>query len=145
MTKRLTIDHNLRIEDQPDALISDFANKYIGGGCISSGECQEEILFLIFPQLFASMLICERMDYNEVIFISNIKRYANYTGYHKSLAFDDKIPPTEPENEIRRDIVAMDAIHFRNGSQSDQYRIPHILRELNKAFIAFEQIETIKD
>lgn len=39
-------------------MIIDFANKSIGGGILTRGAVQEEILFCIFPELIASLCIC---------------------------------------------------------------------------------------
>ena len=39
--------------DEPNLLV-DFANKYIGGGVLGFGCTQEEILFLIHPELILS-------------------------------------------------------------------------------------------
>jgi len=44
MTK-VTIKDNGFVEDEDDALIVDFANKYLGGGVMNKGYVQEEILF----------------------------------------------------------------------------------------------------
>ena len=47
----------------------DFANKYIGGHAVWKGSCQEEILFLIFPELIVSILFNEVMTDRESIVI----------------------------------------------------------------------------
>ena len=36
----------------------DFANKYVGGGVLGNGCVQEEIRFLICPELIVSCLLC---------------------------------------------------------------------------------------
>ena len=87
MVKEVEIDHVTKIEDQKLSTIVDFANKYIGGGVLKGGCVQEEILFFIFPQLFVTVLFCERMLDNEAIFIHNVRRYSNYTGYGGTLEF----------------------------------------------------------
>ncbi|VDD90931.1 unnamed protein product, partial [Enterobius vermicularis] len=70
------------IEDDGFGMLEvDFANKYIGGGVLSKGCVQEEIRFLICPELILSCLFCERMSENEAIFISGAQRFSNYTGY----------------------------------------------------------------
>lgn len=46
--KHAIINNDVKIEDHDDALIADFANKYIGGGALNTGLVQEEILFLVF-------------------------------------------------------------------------------------------------
>ena len=56
----------------------DFANSLIGGGAISHGCVQEEILFMISPELILARLFSERMGDKECIIITgktNKKKY----------------------------------------------------------------------
>ncbi|MCP4120006.1 MAG: hypothetical protein GY737_32345 [Desulfobacteraceae bacterium] len=48
----------------------DFANKYLGGGVLGHGLVQEEIRFLICPELIVSCLLTEELDPNEALFIT---------------------------------------------------------------------------
>lgn len=48
--------HDGSIEDAPHLIRVDFANKYIGGGVLSHGAVQEEILFVLYPELIISRL-----------------------------------------------------------------------------------------
>lgn len=48
----------------------DFANKFIGGGVIGTGNVQQEIQFQVSPETLVSRLICEVMEPNQVIYIS---------------------------------------------------------------------------
>ncbi|XP_034924089.1 poly(ADP-ribose) glycohydrolase 1 isoform X2 [Populus alba] len=69
------------IEDQSNgALEVDFANKYLGGGALRSGCLQEEIRFMISPELIAGMLFLPCMEDNEAIEIVGAERFSNYTG-----------------------------------------------------------------
>ena len=43
----------------------DFANAYVGGGVLGHGCVQEEIRFLICPELISSMLFTERLGDSE--------------------------------------------------------------------------------
>jgi poly(ADP-ribose) glycohydrolase len=47
----------------------DFANRYLGGGCLGHGCVQEEIRFMINPELIVGMLFCESMKSTEAILI----------------------------------------------------------------------------
>mmetsp|Transcript_3845 Transcript_3845/g.3779 ORF Transcript_3845/g.3779 Transcript_3845/m.3779 type:complete len:108 (+) Transcript_3845:111-434(+) len=87
MTKRVEVRFGGKIEEQPNATLSNFANEYIGGGSLNSGTAQEEILFLIFPEMYTSMLFCEPMQKNESIVMFNVRRYSNYTGFGQSLEY----------------------------------------------------------
>ncbi|CAB1338650.1 unnamed protein product [Coregonus sp. 'balchen'] len=48
----------------------DFANRFVGGGVTSSGLVQEEIRFLINPELIVSRLFTEALQYNECLVIT---------------------------------------------------------------------------
>jgi len=52
----------------------DFANKRIGGGVLGWGAVQEEIRFMICPELIVSRLFSEQMDHNESIIITGAER-----------------------------------------------------------------------
>lgn len=40
-------------------IIIDFANAHVGGGFLTNGSAQEEILFSIFPEMVVVRLLCE--------------------------------------------------------------------------------------
>ncbi len=56
----------------------DFANKFIGGGVLGHGCLQEEIRFLICPELIVSRLFTEVLDPNEVVEITGAEMYSTY-------------------------------------------------------------------
>lgn len=85
MSKQIYIDYSSKIEDHKDATFVDFANKYIGGGILGTGATQEEILFLIHPESFSATLFFEVMEKNEAIYLGNLKRISNYSGYSYDL------------------------------------------------------------
>ncbi|KAK6161530.1 hypothetical protein DH2020_004911 [Rehmannia glutinosa] len=126
------------IEDQPtEALEVDFANKYIGGSVLSRGCVQEEIRFMINPELIVSMLFLPAMADNEAIEIVGAERFSNYTGYATSFRFsgdhvDEKSIDTMGRRRTR--IVAIDAL-CRPGNT--QYGPECLVRETNKAFCGF--------
>lgn len=62
----------------------DFANKYLGGGVLNHGCVQEEIRFLVCPELIVSMLFTERMELNEAVLIRGCEQFSSYTGYADS-------------------------------------------------------------
>lgn len=49
---------NESIEDFYGEVKVDFANSFIGGGALSSGCVQEEIMFATHPELYATQLLC---------------------------------------------------------------------------------------
>ncbi|KAL8049047.1 hypothetical protein ABFX02_07G108300 [Erythranthe guttata] len=126
------------IEDHlTEALEVDFANKYLGGGALSRGCVQEEIRFMINPELIIGMLFLPSMADNEAIEIIGAERFSNYTGYSKSFRFcgdyaDKKSFDTMGRRKTR--IIAIDAL-CNPGKR--QYKLEFLLRETNKAFCGF--------
>ena len=125
------------IEDAgPDVLHLDFANAYMGGGVLGQGCVQEEIRFLICPELIVSRLLCERLQDNEATLFQGFERFSNYTGYAKSFAYAGPYEDAK-EADRRPPLLAIDATHFRYGSNLQQFGDPSIERELNKALAGF--------
>lgn len=50
----------------------DFANSLIGGGVLGSGLLQEEILFVINPELIVARLFTEKLEDNECLIITGL-------------------------------------------------------------------------
>ncbi|KAK4834071.1 hypothetical protein QYF36_016343 [Acer negundo] len=126
------------IEDQPnDALEVDFANKYIGGGTLNRGCVQEEIRFMVNPELIAGMLFLPSMADNEAIEIVGAERFSNYIGYASSFRYSgDHVDKRDVDAFGRRKtrIVAIDALSWPGMKQ---YKLRFLLRETNKAFCGF--------
>ena len=133
----------------------DFANMYIGGGCMGSGCVQEEILFLIhitlnyslliifvFPELLFSLMLFPPMKDNEAIIIAGAKRYSKHEGYAWTLKFKEKYEDTQELdslNRIDRVFTAIDATYLWNEADKiKQFFEKLTLRELNKASIGFK-------
>jgi len=128
------------IEDSgPHFTQLDFANATIGGGVLRNGAVQEEIRFLICPELIVSRAIAEPMAPHEALLMRGFERFSNYSGYgHATFAFAGPHvaaagPPAETE------LLAIDAIAFGRDAQTrlGQYSRSAIERELNKAFVGF--------
>ncbi|CAF3456477.1 unnamed protein product [Rotaria socialis] len=127
-----------KIEDVPSVLQVDFANKYIGGGVLSAGCVQEEIRFCICPEMLVSLLMCEKMEPNECIFLIGCERYSSYIGYADSFQYGGNYDDNTPKDNWGRKwchVVAMDAIYFRHASA--QYDMHCVDRELLKAYTSF--------
>ncbi|XP_075313687.1 poly(ADP-ribose) glycohydrolase [Odontesthes bonariensis] len=127
------------IEDDGYGMLQvDFANKFVGGGVTSSGLVQEEIRFLVNPELIVSRLFTEALDHNECLIITGTQQYSKYTGYAQTYQWDGSYQDTTPSDAWQRrctEIVAMDALHFRNFLE--QFQPERINRELNKAYCGF--------
>lgn len=48
----------------------DFASSWLGGGVLGSGLVQEEILFLMNPEMIVSRLFTEKLDDNECLVVT---------------------------------------------------------------------------
>ncbi|KAL4272431.1 hypothetical protein GQ457_13G013430 [Hibiscus cannabinus] len=115
----------------------DFANKYLGGGALNRGCVQEEIRFMINPELIAGMLFLPSMADNESIEIIGAERFSDYTGYASSFRFaGDYVDKRSVDFLGRRNtrIVAIDALC---SPRMKQYKLKYLLRETNKAFCGF--------
>ncbi|ERL94596.1 hypothetical protein D910_11873, partial [Dendroctonus ponderosae] len=140
-----TLDNNLgntkihiastgNIEDNGLGFLQvDFANKNIGGGVLRYGCVQEEIRFVICPELIVSRLFVEQLRNSEAVIITGVERYNNYSGYGDSFAwagdYVDKTP-FDVYGRRKTTICVIDAIHF--SKPHDQYQSSLMLRELNK-------------
>lgn len=138
-----------RIEDVPDAAHTDFANECIGGGALSGGCVQEEIMFACSPELAASLLFCAVMRPNEAIVITGAERFSSYTGYGRSLRFGGEFVDSRPRlgaaaaargvdaDSFATCVIAIDALPTPRGRLRSQYSREYIARELLKAAAGF--------
>ncbi|XP_031574946.1 poly(ADP-ribose) glycohydrolase-like [Actinia tenebrosa] len=143
---RLHVSTSGTIEDDGTGFLQvDFANKYIGGGVIGEGCVQEEIRFLICPEMILSRLICEKIDSNESVIITGAQRFSNYTGYAHTFKWAGNHNDQMPRDSWGRrhsQVVAIDAQVFH--SYTDQFRTGFLKRELDKAFGGFFSTEDSK-
>ncbi|KAM9412303.1 poly(ADP-ribose) glycohydrolase-like isoform 1-T1 [Salvelinus alpinus] len=129
------------IEDDGHGMLQvDFANRFVGGGVTGSGLVQEEIRFLINPELIVSRLFTEALLQNECLIITGTEQYSTYTGYADSYLWDGKHQDKTPRDTWQRrctEIVAMDALMFKNFLE--QFHPEKMNRELNKAYCGFSR------
>lgn len=98
---------------------------------------QEEIRFMINPELAAGMVFLPAMAANESIEIVGAERYSCYTGYASTFRFTGDFIDSRPRDAWGRrktHIIAIDAL---SQPGDDQFRLTYILRELNKAYCGF--------
>nr|AAC28734.1 poly(ADP-ribose) glycohydrolase [Drosophila melanogaster] len=135
----LHVDAEGTIEDEGIGLLQvDFANKYLGGGVLGHGCVQEEIRFVICPELLVGKLFTECLRPFEALVMLGAERYSNYTGYAGSFEWSGNFEDSTPRDSSGRRqtaIVAIDALHFAQSHH--QYREDLMERELNKAYIGF--------
>ncbi|KAJ1292745.1 hypothetical protein BS78_01G013900 [Paspalum vaginatum] len=124
-------------DEEQEALQVDFANKYLGGGALSRGCVQEEIRFMINPELIVGMLFMACMEDNEAIEIVGAERFSQYMGYGSSFRFVGDYLDSKPFDSMgrrRTRIVAIDAL---DCPARLHYESTGLLREVNKAFCGF--------
>lgn len=122
------------IENDGDGLLQvDFANRFIGGGVLGGGCVQEEIRFMICPELLCSRLFAECLAENEAVTIMGCERFNDYKGYSFSFEWSGDYKDETPLDSFRRrkcTVVAIDAMPF--SMEADQFREYMLNRELNK-------------
>jgi len=120
----LNINTGIGIEDFRDSFQVNFADPIPGGTLPSShGDIvQEEILFLIYPELFIVPLLVFRIGQKESIIVRGITRTNNYSGYRNSFKYRGGF--TTDDKDIG--IIFMDAVPGGN-----------LNKDLNKAFLGF--------
>nr|XP_008112663.1 PREDICTED: poly(ADP-ribose) glycohydrolase isoform X1 [Anolis carolinensis] len=138
---KLHVTYEGTIENNGHGMLQvDFANRFVGGGVTGAGLVQEEIRFLINPELIVSRLITEVLDHNECLIITGAEQYSEYTGYAETYRWARSHEDETPRDEWQRrctEIVAIDAFHFRRFL--DQFAPEKIRRELNKAYCGFSR------
>ncbi|KJE92319.1 poly(ADP-ribose) glycohydrolase, variant 1 [Capsaspora owczarzaki ATCC 30864] len=138
LTKLLVRTTGTIEDDAPGLLQLDFANKCIGGGVIAGGAVQEEIRFMICPEMIVSLLITEILEDNECLIMTGHERFSNYTGYSSTFTWaGDHVDTTDRDDWARRmtQVVAIDALVF--SSYARQFKESPLVRELNKALVGF--------
>ncbi|XP_026315833.1 poly(ADP-ribose) glycohydrolase [Hyposmocoma kahamanoa] len=134
----LHVDAQGTIEDASGLIQMDFANMYLGGGVLGHGSVQEEIRFVICPELMISMLFTEVLGPNEALIIIGCERYSRYVGYGHGFGwagdFRDEAP-RDSSGRKRCAVLALDALPF--SDRALEYRRDNVVRELNKAWVGF--------
>lgn len=136
---RLHITCEGTIEDDGYGMLQvDFANRLVGGGVTGHGLVQEEIRFIINPELIVSRLFTEAMEYNECLIITGTEQYSKYSGYAETYKWKESYKDETPRDDWQRrctEIVAIDAIKYRHFLE--QFLPEKMTRELNKAYCGF--------
>ena len=141
----VTIQQSMNLEFNQEASIVDFANLSIGGGVLSNGMVQEEIMVLNHPEMLPALLITENLLQNEAIEISGACKMSENQGYSfkttfKQLFQEEKIGKENIDDfgcKEKHNIIAIDALKFKKDEPYRQFDINNIVRELNKATAGF--------
>jgi len=124
------------IEDAGAGVLQlDFANKLVGGGVLRNGCVQEEIRFLICPELIVSRLLAEQLCDHEALIVEGFDRFSDYSGYGHT--FEHVGPHVDEQGHPK--LVMIDAAEFGRApaAKQRQFREEAIERELNKAYAGF--------
>lgn len=135
---------------------ADFANRYIGGGVLTWGDVQEEIKFVINPELIISLGICEYMKENEAIYIIGSEQFSQYKGYGFTFQFHQNCFKLTDSNQIKKItfggkiinvvdsiLLAFDAkkyFKFEENFSKENY-----IREIRKVYTAFKSLDDDDD
>jgi poly(ADP-ribose) glycohydrolase len=119
--------HVRGMENSEAPFFVDFANKDLHIGCIIPSMTQEEILFSACPECFIGLIFSERLRDDEVMSISNVRRFSKYTGYGASFRWKGKF---SGDNEVRS-VLVFDAV------MENQWKKECIFRDLGKCFGGF--------
>ncbi|EGR28564.1 hypothetical protein IMG5_172360 [Ichthyophthirius multifiliis] len=125
--------------DKLSCLQINFADKYIGGGVLSYGCVQEEILFITTPELLPSILFTEYLKENESLLVLGANKFSKYIGYANSFQFAGIFPLKD-----QYDIVYgfKDAFDFRKlDNQLQQFEQKYLQREIIKSLSLFTSYE----
>jgi hypothetical protein len=133
---QFTIVRHGSIEEQRGALQCDFANRRIGGGCLSGGNVQEEIRFAISTECIVSLLCQEPMGDEDSIMIRGATQWSSYTGYGHTLQFAGDYVDTAHDVAI----ACIDANDYRRGGAETQYSAARFVREIQKVFTAVHNV-----
>ncbi|ETO30061.1 hypothetical protein RFI_07060 [Reticulomyxa filosa] len=129
-----------KIEEEKEALHADFANKFIGGGVLTGGNVQEEILFTVNPECLITMLLSPMVFYfifillnpkkkkiyiyiytyiymNETIVILGTRQYFDYTGYGSRFQYNGLHQYQLRESESKDKDSGESATDTNNGDE----------------------------
>ncbi|OWR43927.1 poly [Danaus plexippus plexippus] len=132
-------DSENTIEEAHGLIQVDFANKYLGGGVLSYGSVQEEIRFMICPELMISMLFTEELKPNEALMVIGCEQYSTYSGYGHSFSWGSNyndITPRDSSGRKRTAVLAIDALPVR--SRLHEMNANTVTRDINKTMALTE-------
>lgn len=142
---KVHIDSSGTIEDNGLGFLQvDFANKNVGGGVLGYGCVQEEIRFVICPELIIGRLFIEQLTDLEAVIVTGVQRYSKYSGYAETFAWEGPFYDETPYDEYgrrRTTVCIIDATRYNKSFH--QFYPSAMLREVNKAFVGFSSRATI--
>ena len=124
-----------------------FANKILGGGCLSRGAVQEEILFLDSPDLFAARYLVTEMESTDAIVIDGFEVISEHSGYSSSsMSYKGPHIPSEEEKKMfssgtKRTLVCVDAVCYSYYNYVTQFETKWIDRDIIKFISGLQMLD----
>ncbi|XP_069989638.1 uncharacterized protein [Penaeus vannamei] len=129
------IQHEGRLEDtHPPALLSCFTSPDVAQPALSSAKSQQVCAMLSYPEMLVSSVFVERLEDNEALQVMGALKTATVSNLktRPHVTFRNNTTPPDLIHAL------MDADDYRQ-SEVLQYEEINVLRELNKAVLAFAQ------
>ncbi|XP_045584681.1 uncharacterized protein [Procambarus clarkii] len=131
----VVIQHEGRLEDaSPPALLTCFTSPDLARPALTRSNSQEVCAMLSQPELLVTAVLVERLEDNEAMQVSGALRTSTVSNLKTRPSFTPRKSVSPPEMVH----VMMDADDYRQ-SEVMQYEEINVLRELNKARLAFTQ------
>jgi poly(ADP-ribose) glycohydrolase len=119
-------------------ILIDFSSKRLGGRVLRNGCKQEEILFLTYPELIVTRLLCEKLENDEAVIVYGARCFSKHRMQNNEFTFTKEYPFQKGSLVSKSVIVAIDAADFTAGSLTNiQYSKKAVQREINKAYAGF--------
>ncbi|XP_063224061.1 uncharacterized protein LOC134531936 [Bacillus rossius redtenbacheri] len=129
----LAVRHEGRVDRaDPAAMTVCFSTSRLGGRVLDEGSSQESIQFCTHPELLAAMQFVEALEDNEVLMVQGVLQVARISDPHLRAVFE----PIHKPSPVA--VCCMDAENYMRLPLS-QFEEDNVLRELNKALLAFRQ------
>ncbi|XP_063611285.1 uncharacterized protein LOC134784986, partial [Penaeus indicus] len=129
------IQHEGRLEDtHPPALLACFTSSDVAQPALTSSKSQQVCAMLSYPEMLVSSVFVERLEDNEALQITGALKTATVSNLktRPHVTFRNNTTPPDLIHAL------MDADDYRQ-SEVLQYEEINVLRELNKAVLAFTQ------
>jgi len=142
----LVVRHEGRVETSPNNGVRVcFANRRPGSSYLSDGASQECALFSSSPELLSLLPFVETLEDNEAITAHGLHCYSIIHDLKNKAVFDPTPGPnssststTSTPSKAKTEMCLIDAEDY-SDLPIRQYEEDNVLRELNKAFIGFQQ------
>lgn len=102
------------------------SGKMPGGQVLRSGAGQEEVMYLMSPELLVSRLVMEKLEENEAVLVQGSEVYNTIEAQEGQLKFTGNYTDTTPLLETRKQtaVLSLDAQNYSEQIDSSyQYKI----------------------